>query len=83
MGAEVFLVEAIKQGGVLAVAIILVYFYRRDALDRVKDSVETATKEREDKLLLVKVLQDNTEALTRLVTLIERLNSGEREKARG
>ena len=51
----------------LVLALVVIYWNR-------KDSKEHADKEREDKLLLMTTLQENTKVLTELKTLVQRLN---------
>jgi hypothetical protein len=51
----------------LVLALVVIYWNR-------KDSKEHAEKERDDKLLLMTTLRENTEVLTELKTLVQRLN---------
>jgi hypothetical protein len=51
----------------LVLALVVIYWNR-------KDMKEYADREREDKLLVVKALQDNTSALAGVKMLLERLN---------
>ena len=58
-----------EQSIALVLAMVVIYWNR-------KDGKEHAARERDDKLLLVKVLQENTQILTELKTLVQRLNGG-------
>jgi len=51
----------------LVLALIVIYWIRND-------TKEYAEREREDKLLLVRALQENTAAQTELIILLKRLN---------
>jgi len=56
-----------EQSIALVLAMVVIYWNRKDAK-------EHTARERDDKLLLVKVLQENTQILTELKTLVQRLN---------
>jgi hypothetical protein len=51
----------------LVLALVVIYWNRKDAKEHI-------SQEREDKLLMVKTLQENTAILTELKTLVRRLN---------
>jgi hypothetical protein len=54
-------------------ALVVIYWYRQDAKDRISELQEQYRREREDKLLLIQVVQDNTRAMAELKAIIERL----------
>jgi hypothetical protein len=62
-----FITALAEQSIALVLAIVVIYWNRKDAK-------EYAARERDDKLLLVRVLQENTQVLTELKTLVQRLN---------
>jgi hypothetical protein len=62
-----FITALAEQSIALVLAIVVIYWNRKDAK-------EHTARERDDKLLLVKVLQENTQILTELKTLVQRLN---------
>jgi len=51
----------------LILSLVVIYWNR-------KDTKEYAEREREDKLLLVKALQENTQVLSELKAFVQRLN---------
>ena len=51
----------------LVLSLVVIYWIRND-------TKEYANREREDKLLLVKALQENTQVLSELKTFVQRLN---------
>jgi len=51
----------------LVLSLVVIYWVRND-------TKEYANREREDKLLLVKALQENTQVLSELKTLVQRIN---------
>lgn len=51
----------------LILAMVVIYWNRNDMK-------EYANREREDKVLLMKALQENTQVLSELKTLVQRLN---------
>ena len=51
----------------LTLALVVIYWNRNDMK-------EHANREREDKVLLMKALQENTQILSELKTLVQRLN---------
>jgi len=51
----------------LILAMVVIYWNRNDMK-------EYANREREDKILLMKALQENTQVLSELKTLVQRLN---------
>jgi len=68
---EQLLIEAIRQGGAIALAMVIWYYSRQDANKRVAEADVKLGQEREDKRLLMDALDRNTTALTRLSTLME------------
>ncbi len=54
-------------------ALVVISWYRQDARDRIAELQEQYRREREDKLLLIQVVQDNTRAMAELKAIIERL----------
>jgi len=79
---EQLLLEAIRQGGAIALAMVIWYYSRQDANKRVAEADVKLGQEREDKKLLLDALDRNTTALTRLSTLMETWICDEREQAR-
>jgi SpoU rRNA methylase family enzyme len=80
MAIEQVLLEVIKQGGALAVAVVIVVFYRHDSQKRVeeicewkKKTEEWAIREREDKQALLKAYTAAAEAIARNTVVIENL----------
>jgi hypothetical protein len=51
----------------LVLSLVVIYWIRND-------TKEYANREREDKLLLMRALQENTQILSELKTLVQRLN---------
>jgi len=80
MTIEQMLLEAIRQGGAIALAMVIWYYSRQDANKRVAEADVKVGQEREDKKLLMDALDRNTQALTRLSTLMETWIGGEREQ---
>jgi hypothetical protein len=62
-----FLKEVLAQGGAMAIAALLVYFYRKDLLTQRDFSRDTIDR-------LLKVVNDNTQAMESLKTHLERVN---------
>lgn len=70
------------------IAILVIYWYRQDTKERearrkaeaereLEDAKQKFFLEREDKLLLIKTLQEFTVMMTELTVLVKRLNHGE------
>lgn len=55
----------------LVLSLVVIYWIRHDAK-------EYAERERNDKLLLMKAIQENTTTLTELIILLKRLNGNKR-----
>ena len=64
--ADIF--KACGDYGIAVILALVVIYWNR------KDSKEHTAQEREDKLLLMKTLQENTQVLAELKTLVQRLN---------
>ena len=58
----------------LLIAVIVIYWNRIDAKERIAEAKEHFQQEREDKLLLIETLQKNTQVLAEIKILVERLN---------
>lgn len=54
-------------------SIIVIYWYRQDSKERVAEAVEATQRERDDKHLLMQVVQENTKAMAELRTIFERI----------
>lgn len=74
--------ELLNTSGITALAILAVTALTKvwkarldDANQRAAEIEQRVTEERNDKLLLIKTLEGNTQALTKLSVLIERANN--------
>ena len=62
------IIQALAEQSIgLILALVVIYWNR-------KDTKEYAEREREDKLLVVNALRENTQVLTELKALVQRLN---------
>jgi hypothetical protein len=76
------IIQLLADSGVaLLVTIVLLYWNRMDAKDRLEEMKQLverercqADQERADKLLMIETLQHNTEVLSELLTMVKRLN---------
>lgn len=62
------IIKACGDYGIAVILALVVIYWNR------KDSKKYVAQEREDKLLLIKTLQENTQVLTELKTLVQRVN---------
>ena len=58
----------------LLIAIIVIYWNRKDSKDHIERARAQTAQEREDKILLINTLQENSKILAELKTLVQRLN---------
>ena len=69
---EQFLQYLIEQTGPVAVAMMALYFMQQNHQAYMKREAENTNVHREDKIRMFQVIENNTAASTRLITLIER-----------
>lgn len=62
---------ALNAGVGTFLALVVIYWYRQDAERRIEDMKNLAQREREDKVLLIQALQENTRVLTELRQILE------------
>ncbi len=69
---EQFLQYLLEQTGPVAVAIMALYFMQQNHQAYMKREAENTNVHREDKIKMFTVIESNTAASTRLITLVER-----------
>lgn len=62
-------------------SVIVIYWYRMDSKERVAEAVELAKHERDDKLLVIEALRENTKAMTELRTIFERIEQAQTQES--
>jgi len=78
------IIQLLADSGVaLLVTVVLLYWNRMDAKDRLEEmrqqlerEREQAIQERQDKVLMIDALHNNTQVLTELTVLLKRRNGG-------
>ena len=85
MEATEFLKSVIDSGIATLLAVVVIYWYRTDSKERVEterkrtdEARAQAMQEREDKLLLVETVRQNTQAMTELRQTIKDTLRGQR-----
>lgn len=69
---EQFIQYLLEQTGPVAVAIMALYFMQQNHQAYMKREADNTNVHREDKLKMFQVVENNTAASTRLITLIEK-----------
>jgi hypothetical protein len=66
--------ETVLNSGVSVVlALIVIYWYRSDSTERLKDEKERTVEERNDKIITLEIIKENTNAITYNTSAIERV----------
>lgn len=80
MEATEFIQSVVDSGIATLLAVVVIYWYRQDSKERVdnerkrtEEAKVLAAQEREDKLLLIRTVKSNTEAMTELRTSIKEM----------
>ena len=80
---EVDLVRLLAESGALVAAIVLMFYWlRRDAKERLNKEEERHEESRMDKTILINALTRNTQVLSELTTLVKRMNHTTDEERR-
>ena len=80
---------ALQQGGAVIVAVFAIWMLRREYQERLADQEERlrleqerVKGEREDKLTMLQIIKENTEAVTSLKSVVQRLCDNIRASSR-
>ena len=66
--SENAIIEYLKQGGLFALVCVILFFYRRDFL-------QEQQTHKDDKQILLTALQNNTEAIVKLESVVQEMNN--------
>lgn len=68
------LIKVILNAGLSVVlALVVIYWYRCDSLNQLREEKDRSEQERSDKILILDILKENTNALTNNSNAIERV----------
>lgn len=67
-------IKAVLNAGVSVVlALVVIYWYRSDSINELKEAKSRTDDERSDKLLTINIIKENTNAITNNTNAIERV----------
>lgn len=69
------LIKVVLNSGIsVFLALVVIYWYRSDNLNQLKEEKERAIEERSDKLLALNIIKENTNAITNNTNAIETIS---------
>lgn len=68
-----FIKVILNAGLSVVLALVVIYWYRCDSLDQLREEKERSYQERSDKILILDILKENTNALTNNSNAIEKV----------
>ncbi|MGD9580686.1 MAG: hypothetical protein AB7V50_04895 [Vampirovibrionia bacterium] len=68
-----FIKVILNAGLSVVLALVVIYWYRSDSLDQLRQEKDRSEQERNDKILILDILKENTNALTNNSNAIERV----------
>lgn len=68
-----FIKVILNAGLSVVLALVVIYWYRSDSLNQLKEEKDRSEQERNDKIIILDILKENTNALTNNTNAIERV----------
>jgi hypothetical protein len=68
-----FIKIILNSGIAVVLALVVIYWYRSDSIENLKNEQDRASEERNDKLLALDIIKENTNAITNNTNAIERV----------